>query len=215
MARSPYLSLEMRIAADERGGITHRWRYGRKLLEAKKGRAKLPDGMLDDLVAAAELAGLKVSRQEIQRRIRCAEVYGDDRQLRQAADAMGSWSALVNAGFPAVDVDELSLDPDDLEAEGFSTAAPDEWSQPTLIPGFGETIRVRGQQIPLVEGPDGATVGDAKAYRETYRQIHENFGKTLALIESAVQAMIDGSEDDDDANAVEAWKLGTGDEDES
>jgi hypothetical protein len=203
MSRSPYLSLEMRIAADERGGIVHRWRYGRRLLAAKTGRKQLPDGLLDSLVTAAEAAGLRLSRQEVQRRVRCAEVYATDQEVRQAADALGSWSALVNAGFPTVEPDEPDLEPDDLEA-----AAPDAWGQPTLIPGFGETIKVHGRRIPL----DEATVGDAKDYRETYRQIHENFGKTLALIESAVDAMVDGSDGDDDANAVESWRRGTDDE---
>ncbi len=204
MARSVYLKLETRILRDEQGGIPDRWKYGRQLIGRKKGGRKLPDGELDLLVKEAADAGLTVSRQEIQRRVRCAEVYADDRQLRQAADATGSWSALVNAGFPVVDVDE-STDPEEIAAAaGISTEPPDSFEQLVLIPGFGETIKVRGRTIPIAE----ATVGDAKEYRETYRQIHENFGKTLAQIEAAVEAMEEGCAGDDDANAVEAYKRG-------
>jgi len=214
MTTRSYLKLEKSIATDERGGILHRWNYGRLLLAAKIGRQQLPHGLTADLVAAAAKAGLKLSEREIQYRLKCAEVYDSEEKVRTACADFGSWSALREAGFPSVDNDEPPLDLHDLEAEGFSSSAPDEWGQPTLIPGFGETINARGRKVPLIEGPDGATVGDAKAYLETYRQIHENFGKTLALIEAAVEAMVDGSDDDDDANAVEAWKRGTGDGDD-
>jgi hypothetical protein len=209
-----YLKLERTIASDERGGIMHRWNYGRLLLEERAGRQQLPDGMIKDLVAAAAKVGLKISEREIQYRLRFATVYTTDQQVRKVLADLGSWSALIQAGFPAVDVDEQSLDPDDLEAEGFSTAAPDEWGQPTLIPGFGETIKARGRKVPLVKGEEGATVADAKAYLETYRQIHDNFGKTLALIEAGVKAMERGSGGNDEANAVEAYEAGIRAEDD-
>lgn len=204
MARSVYIKLESRILRDEQGGVLDRWKYGRECLKAKKDRRQLPHGFIEDRLAEAERAGLKLSEREIQYRLKCAEVYDEDSKVRSAAAEFGSWRALCDAGFPVVDVDETT-DPEDLAAEaGVSTEPPDAWEQPTLIPGFGETIKVRGRTIPLAE----ATVGDAKDYRETYRQIHENFGKTLALIETAVDAMEDGSDGDDEANAVEAWQRG-------
>ncbi len=204
MARSVYLKLESRILRDEQGGILDRWKYGRECLKAKKGRQKLPDGFIADRLAEAERAGLKLSEREIQYRVQCAEVYGHDRQIRSSAAELGSWRALCDAGFPVVDVDE-STDPEEIAAAaGISTEPPDSFEQLVLIPGFGETIKVRGRTIPIAE----ATVGDAKTYRETYRQIHANFGKTLAQIEAAVEAMEEGCAGDDDANAVEAWKRG-------
>lgn len=198
-----YLKLEQRIAADEFGGIKHRWEFGRALLKEKVGRQKLPDGMLASLVAAATAAGLKVSEREIQRRIKCAEVYGDDRQLRHACDAMGSWRALVNANFPPVD----STDPEDLEAAGISTAAPDEWEQLSLIPGLGEVLKVRGRSIPLAE----ATIADVEAYRDMYAGIHSNFAKRLAQIENALRIMRE-AQSDPDGNALDAWRRGLSDE---
>jgi hypothetical protein len=203
--QSVFLKLEQRIASSECGGVIHKWRYGRGLIEARAGRKQLPKGFIADRLAEAEHNGLKLSEREIQRRVRCAEVYASEAQVRQILADLGTWTALAEAGFPAVTVDE-STDP---EAVEISTEPPDAWEQPALIPGFGDTIKVGGRTVPLGE----ATVGDAKAYRETYRQIHENFGKTLALIEAAVEAMEDGSGGDDDANAVEAWQRGTDDED--
>ena len=195
---SVYLKLELRIAADERGGILHRWQFGREILKAKVGRKKLPDGMLDDIIAAAGRAGLTISRQEIQRRIRCAEIYADDRRLRQAADAIGSWSALVNAGFPTVESD----DPDDLP-EGISSAAPDGWEQLSLIPGLGEELRVGGKTIPLAE----ATIADVQAYRDMYAEMHANYAKRLALIENALRIMHEAG-GEPESNALETWRRG-------
>jgi hypothetical protein len=203
--QSVFLKLEQRIASGERGSVIDRWRYGRQLMEARAGRKQLPHGFIADRLAEAERAGLKLSEREIRYRVALAEAYASGAEVGTACADFGSWSALREAGFPAVTVDE-SNDP---EAVEISTEPPDAWEQPALIPGFGDTIKVGGRTIPLGE----ATVGDAKAYRETYRQIHENFGKTLAQIEAAVEAMEDGSGGDDDANAVEAWQRGTDDED--
>ena len=200
-AANVYLRLEMRIAADERGGVVHRWRYGRRLLEAKADRKQLPHGMIADLVKAADKAGLKLSEREIQRRVRCAETYGSEAKVRQALADSGTWSALAEAGFPPVE----SGEPDDLEAAGISTAAPDDFEQLTLIPGLASVLSVRGRKVPLGE----ATVADVAAYRDMYAEIHENFGKTLTQIEAALEAMREGSGGDDAANAVEAWKHAT------
>jgi hypothetical protein len=196
--KSIYLRLETQIAADERGGIMHRWRFGRALLEAKSGRQQLPHGMAASLVKAATEAGLKLSEREIQYRIKCATVYGSETEVRSAAADFGSWRALCDAGFPAIE----STEPDDLEAAGISAAAPDEFEQLSLIPGLAPAFKVNGRKVLLEE----ATVSDVEAYRDMYRQIHENYGKRLALIEVALEAMLDGSDGDLEANALEAWK---------
>lgn len=150
-----YLKLERRIATGEHGGIIERWRYGRLLLDAKTGRQRLPKGMIGDLVAAAERAGLKLSEREIQYRIQCAETYQTEVDSRSAAAAMGSWRALCDAGFPPVEAP--GSDPDDLQAEGLDHA-PDEWEQLQLdIPGLKPSISIRGRKVELVRGERGAT----------------------------------------------------------
>lgn len=201
--KSPFLKLDRKIAADERGGIMHRWNYGRELLQIKGDRKQLPQGMIGDLVAAAERAGLKLSEREIRYRIKCAEVYVSARQVGTAVQEFGSWTALREAGFPEMPVDEV----DDLDPEEISIAGPDEWEQLSLIPGLAPTIKVHGRRIQLAD----ATVADIEAYRDTYSQIHANFSKRLALIEEALRAMHAGS-DGPDANAIEAWRRGSADD---
>lgn len=194
-----FLRLERRILVDEHGGILRRWQYGRALLRAKAGRKQLPHGMIADLIAAAERAGLKLTEREIQRRIKCATVYATEAQVRRAATDFGSWTALHESGFPAVEGDEPDL------LTELAEATADDFEQLTLIPGLGPSISTGGgRRVRL----DEATVADIRAHRDMYLQIHENYSKRLALIEAALAAMVDGSDGDDSANAVEAWTRG-------
>lgn len=202
-ARTPFLALEQKIATDERDGIVNRWKYGRELLAVKGDRKQLPHGMTGTLIKAAARAGLKLSEREIQRRIRLAATYDSEAKVRRAATDFGPWTALHEAGFPPVVCDE----PDELEADGIDLGDPDRFEQMTLlIPGLAPELSVAGQKIPLAV----ATVADVRAYRDTYRQIHENFGKRLTRIEFALGVMEDGAGGDDSANAVRAWQLGCG-----
>jgi hypothetical protein len=202
MSRSPLLRLERHIAAGERGGIMDRWEYGREVLKAKAGRRQLPHGMIADLVKMAASVGTEISEQEIQRRIRCATVYDSEAKVRQALTEFGSWSALVNAGFPAVEVDEIRSaaaefdDPEDDEPE---------YEQLTLIPGAPEVLRIRGRSVKL----DEATLAEFRAYCEQSAEITANFAKRDAQLWAAYRAMREVT-DDPNANAVEAWKRATG-----
>src|SRR6266498_1203192 len=122
MARSVYLKLESRILRDEQGGILDRWKYGRECLTHKKGRQQLPHGFIADRLAEAERAGLKLSEREIQRRVRCAEVYDSEAKVRQALADFGSWSALAEP-------EQLALD----------------------IPGFKPILKINGRKVQLAE----------------------------------------------------------------
>lgn len=201
--KSPFLVIEARIRDGARGDIQNRWDYGRNLVAAKSGRTQLPHGFIGDRMKEAARAGSELNRTEIQRRMRLAEVYDSPGKLRQAMTQFRTWTALVDAGFPPVVSDE----PDELEADGIDLGAPDRFEQMTfLIPGLSAELSVAGQKIPLAV----ATVADVRAYRDTYRQIHENFGKRLSRIEFALGVMEDGSDGDDSALAVEAWQRGCG-----
>lgn len=193
--RNPYLALEKRIAADERGGIVHRWEYGRKLLEAKAGRRQLPHGMLADLVAAAEHAGLKVSEREIQYRIRCAEVYASEAEVRTACADFGTWSALREAGFPPVELAESETDA--LEEVGLVEQDP-----LFEIPGFKPVLKIRGAKVDLA----ALTVRQAVDYRDSCREMHESFGRTVEHITESVEVMLRGAGGDLEANALDAYR---------
>lgn len=211
MKTQPYLNLERRILNDEKGGVFHRWQYGRQLLEAKAGRAQLPHGMAQDLVTSAEKRGLKLSEREIQYRVRCAETYETEAEVRSAAADFGSWRALCDAGFPAV---QLEIDPEEIAAEGLADA-PDSWEQMQLdIPGLKEEIAgVDGQRVKLVKGEGGGTIADVAAYLEMCEEKHENFGKTIEHIRESLRTMREGA-DDEGANAVEAWEAVMGSADD-
>lgn len=188
------------IAADERGGIRHRWEFGRELIAKKAGRKNLPHGLLDDLITAAERAGLpKLTRTDIQRCVRFAEVYDHDLKLQMIMTQFGSWTEIINAGFPAVDIDESDLFPEELDE-----TAPDEWEQLSLLPGFKPTIKVHGRELKIAD----ATVPDLVAYRDKYRAMHEGFAKTLDLIEATVETILDGWDGDPETKAVEAYQRG-------
>jgi hypothetical protein len=201
--KSPFLVLGQRIEADEKNSILNRWRYGRELVAAKAGRERFPHGYIGDRLKEAARSGLKLSAREVNYRLLCAEAYGSERKLCTAVQSFRTWTALREAGFPPV----LSDEPDELIADGIDLGAPDTFEQMTLlIPGLSAELSVAGQKIPLAV----ATVADVRAYRDTYRQIHENFGKRLSRIEFALGVMEDGSDGDDSALAVEAWQRGCG-----
>jgi hypothetical protein len=204
--QSPYLKLEKSIAADERGGIMHRWRYGRELLKAKAGRRQLPHGLVTELIVDATRAGLKLSEREIRRRVQCASVYESEAKVGQALADFGSWSALAEAGFPMVEVDEPD-EIDDLEEVGMST--PDVVEMPLFeIPGFKPVLRINGKKVDLAD----ATVRQAVDYRDMCIQMHENFGRTVEQVKSTVATMLAGAGGDLEANALEAWKRANSEE---
>lgn len=203
--KSVYLQLESRIATDERGGIIHRWNYGREMLKAKAGRKQLPDGFTRERVVEAVRAGLVLSEREIQWRIKCASVYANDQEVRKAITDFGTWFALTQAGFPSVEVDETDDEIDDIEAAGADTE--DDWHEDPLfdIPGFKAVLKIRGRKTDLAE----ITVRDAINYRDMCHEMHDNFGRTIADIDASVNAMIEGSGGDMDANAAEAYRRAT------
>lgn len=201
--KSVYLGLETKIAADERGGILDRGRYGDELLKKRAGRQRLPKGLLTDLVVEALRAGLTISEQEIQRRMRFAEIYPTDAHRRHAVRLMGSWHAIVNAGFPPVELDEPDPVVGEMEEVGLSTAAVQE---PLFdIPGFKPVLNINGKKRDLAE----ITIREAVDYRDMCIHMHDNFGRTVAQVSATVEAMLTGAAGDLDANALEAYRRAT------
>lgn len=209
--KSPYLKLEQDIAKEERGGIMHRWRYGRELLKVKAGRRQLPHGLATELMVDALRAGIKLSEREIQWRVRCATVYDSEEKVRKAITDFGTWFNLTQAGFPAVEIDEE--DPiDGMEEVGIVGDGEPADVQGVLfdIPGFKSVLRINGRKRDLVD----VTVREAIDYRDMCREMHASFGRTVAQIDASVERMLRGAGGDLDANALEAWRSASGDEEE-
>jgi len=202
-SKDPYLALERKIGAGEQGVIVDRWRYGRQLLADPKkvneaGTLLRGRGTVESLIATAKAAKRKLSEREIQYRLRCAQTYTTEAAISQISATYDTWSALIAAGFPAVDVG----DPDDPEA--IDLATPPDWDQLT-IPGLKPVLSIGARKVPL----DKATVPDVGEYLDRITQMHESFGKTVDLIRTSYKAMLEGAAGDDTMLAVEAWNRGT------
>lgn len=199
---SPFLKIERKITAGDGGGIMSRWHYGREALKARAGRKQLPDGMMANLIKEAGADGKKLSEREIRYRMKFASVYASDQQVCKIIADLGTWSEIIAAGFPSVEVDE---EPDP-EAD---IPAPDSWEQLSLLPGFKPTVKVHGREMPVAD----MTVPEAIAYRDKYRAMHEGFGKTLAQIEITVGLIEDGWDGDPLTKAVDAYRRAGGEDD--
>jgi len=201
VSKPTYKSLQKAIARGEGRAIEDRWAYGRAILADPKKLAssgeQLRAGAIEALIADAKAIGSKLTETEIRRRIRCARTYPTVDAIRSLATEYETWWDLVQAGFPAIEIDEELAEPLDLELP-----AADAWDQLTLLPGFKETVRVHRRDVPLAE----LTVPESIAYRDKYRSMHEGFGKTLDLIERTVDAIIDGWDGDPETKAVDAYK---------
>ncbi len=203
--------LEKKVFADERGGIMHRWEYGREVLKAKAGRKQLPDGVIAQLIKAAGTKvdrngneKPKISEREIRNRVRLAEVYTDDQQVGKIIADLETWSAIIEAGFPPVEIPDRDL----LDLiDAMEVEPPDSWEQLTLLPGFKPMVKVGGREVRF----DFMTVPEAIAYRDKVRSMHDSFGKTVDLIEATVDAIIDGWDGDPETKAVDAYQIGAGD----
>lgn len=110
MKTTQYVRQEKAIAAADSGGIRQRWLWGLRLLRDPDAFAptstQLKPGRAEELVKAATASGRKLSEREIQYRLRCARAYPTEAEIAQALAEFQTWSALIQAGFPAYDAPE-------------------------------------------------------------------------------------------------------------
>src|SRR6266568_1240776 len=108
MKITQYVQQERAIARADAGGIYERCIWGLRLKNDPdafaKGSSQPKPGQIDQLVAAAKAAGLKLSRREVQYRLQCARAYPTEAQIAHACAQYEGWSDLRIAGFPAFEV---------------------------------------------------------------------------------------------------------------
>lgn len=95
--------MEQEIRDHDAGTIRHRWEFGRTALsdpELTDQDGRLKHDGADALITALAGDGAKLSRREIEYRVRCARAYRTEAQLRAACAQFGNWRSLVQAGFP-------------------------------------------------------------------------------------------------------------------
>lgn len=113
MKASQHIRQVKAIEDADSGGIRERWMFGLRILrdpeQMTDSGKSLRHGAAELLIAAAGLDSKgrkRLNDQEIQRCLRCARAYPTEAQIRMAATDFGSWSELVQAGFPAYDAPE-------------------------------------------------------------------------------------------------------------
>lgn len=126
MKTTQYVRQEKAIAVADSGGIRQRWIWGLRLLrdaEAMSSPKSLKNGVVDQLVAAAKSAGLKLSEREIRYRLQCARAYPTEAQFRHVESEFEDWSALRAEGFPAREVPESGVPAEQFEPDATSPLA--------------------------------------------------------------------------------------------
>ena len=166
MSTTSYKRLQRAIAKDDKHSIESRWEYGRAILaDPRKMSASgksLRHGATETLIADAKSVGTTLSPTEIRYRIQCARAYSTRAEIAKAIGDFGSWSELIAANFPSVEVDEIpSPDSvlDDIEATD-----PQEFEQLGLFP---PTIKM----VPL----ERCTLRQLVAYGEEMRRMTESY----------------------------------------
>lgn len=109
MRTTEYLKLEREIAAADRGGIRARWLWGLRLYRdpnAMSSPKSLRHGVTEELIAAAQEAGLTLSATEIRYRLQCARSYPRETQIGQVLADFKTWHDLIEAAFPAYEAPE-------------------------------------------------------------------------------------------------------------
>lgn len=110
MKTTQYIRIERAISAAATSDIRERWLWGLRLLRDPDaftpGSSQLKPGRADELVRAAKAAALRLSEREIQYRLRAARTYPTESQIAQATAEFDHWTALVAAGFPAIEAPE-------------------------------------------------------------------------------------------------------------
>jgi hypothetical protein len=209
-----YKKLQSTIAKGDGRSIESRWAYGRAILDDPKkissSGKSLRHGALEALIADAKSVGSVISEREIQRRLQCARAYKSINQIRRLPSDLGTWDALCEAGFPAVEIDEE----DPIDQIGDLNAEPD-WEQPLLIPGLKHELKLNKQVIPI----STAVVADGEAYEQMCVEMHEGFGKTVDQVKESMRIARLGADGDRGMLLTEAYERGleilSGDEPEA
>lgn len=84
------------IQASDENGLRARWEFGHVLLSLRDGRGRLPNGLMQEAVAR-----YSVSERELQYRMKFAERFPTELELRNALRDSPSWRDIVHDVLPA------------------------------------------------------------------------------------------------------------------
>ena len=163
MTASPYRRIEKAIAAADAGTVWERWAYGRRLLcdpSATTAGGELRPGILADLIEAASRVGVRLTEAEIVVRLQAARAYPCESQIRAARDCIGTWEALVEAGFP-----EHEAAPGEQPYDPRTAAEKAQQAERQLALGEPDQLALF-ELFPADQFSEMSTVGELRKYAE-------------------------------------------------
>jgi hypothetical protein len=192
MKTTQYVRMERAIAAAAVNDIRGRWLWGLRLLRDpdafSSGSSQLKPGRADELVRAANAAGLKLTVREIQFRLQCARAYPTETQIANAGSQFESWTDLRSAGFPAYEA------PDgEPPADHRTEAERDHDRARALIDLIGE----QGTLFPLSDfEPVVTTLKELQAYAEQMRELTSRFAERDRKRQEYLDCLIEAADGD-------------------
>jgi len=112
-----YEQLEARIRKGDLSALLARWRFGRKLLEERGEKERLPKGRVEAIMRSTGNTGVtyEAYKMELSRRMRFAERYPTKAQAVAAFDEFGSWRAIVERDMQLRAIEIVSRTRDEME----------------------------------------------------------------------------------------------------
>lgn len=209
MKTTQYVRQEKAIAVADSGGIRQRWLWGLRLLRDADafapGSSQLKPGQADQLIAAVKASGRKLSAREIRYRLQAARTYKTESEIRQASAEFETWSALIEADFPAFEAPE-----GEPPADHRTDAERDHDRARALIELIGE----QGALFPLADfEPIETTLKDLQVYMEQQEGLTERFVRHGQKRRAYFEQLVEAADYDLDVTWAEAHaRLGDGTE---
>ncbi len=172
MKTAQYIRQEKAIHATDADGIRERWLWGLRLLndaEKMSSSKSLKHGVIDELVATAKAAGLRLTAAEIRARLQCARAYTTDAQISRSTEDFEQWSALVQANFP-----HYPIPPGEPPVDYRTDEQKKHAAKLRMLDTFGE----QGALFPIDDfEPSEATLKDLQLYTEQMEELTARFAR--------------------------------------
>ena len=195
-----YVRQEKAVEAADTNGIRERWFWGLRLLRDRDAISRtggsLRHGIIEQLIAAEQRAGFKISEREIQWRLQAARTYSTESQIRTVSSDFRTWTELRVAGFPPI-----SKTDGEHPADHRTKAEKDRDTARALV----DLVGTQGAMFPLDEfEPTQTTLKEIGDFLDRQDEITSNWIKTGKKRRGYWQQMVDAV----DGNLAVTWLEG-------
>jgi hypothetical protein len=134
-----------------------------------QGSSQLKPGRADELIAATTARGYKLSATEIRNRLRCARAYPTEAQIQQILVEFETWSALIQADFPAREAPQ---------GEPTADHRTDDERRRDHARALAELVNEQGALFPLSDfEPQETTVKELQEYTREMEDLTARFAE--------------------------------------